>query len=290
MHNLHILSHLKKVTRTRSGWTACCPAHDDQQPSLSLREDNGRLLWKCHAGCSQEDVGRKLRDMGLQGRDLVQDAHLRYSSKDAIRQINRIDAAQRIIAECQPAKGTLVEAYLNSRSIIAVPAQLLFHPDLYHSPGQNFPAMVARIFDPITRKPAGSIHRTWLSHDGLGKALITPEKKMLGPCAGGVVILGNHIEGQTVLVGEGIETVLSGMQSTGFLGLAALSAGNLERLVLPSSLNDIIILADNDESGVGLKSARVLANRMNKNGCSVRIATPPFNGDMNDLLRKGDIE
>jgi len=225
--------------------------------------------------------------MGLQGRDLVQDAHLRYSSKDAIRQINRIDAAQRIIAECQPAKGTLVETYLNSRSIITVPAQLLFHPDLYHSPGQNFPAMVARIFDPITRKPAGSIHRTWLSHDGLGKALITPEKKMLGPCAGGVVILGNHIEGQTVLVGEGIETVLSGVQSTGFLGLAALNAGNLERLILPLSLNDIIILADNDESGAGQGAAHKLAKKLANQNRSVRIATPPMMQDFNDLLATG---
>jgi hypothetical protein len=29
---------------------------------------------------------------------------------------------------------------------------------------------------------------------------------------------------------------------------------------------------------------------MDKNGFRVRIATPPFNGDMNDLLRKGNIK
>ena len=34
-----------------------CPAHDDNTPSLHVSEGaNGKVLVKCHAGCSQEAV------------------------------------------------------------------------------------------------------------------------------------------------------------------------------------------------------------------------------------------
>jgi hypothetical protein len=40
---------------------ACCPAHDDTNPSLSLTEKaDGTLLWKCFAGCSQDAVREAL--------------------------------------------------------------------------------------------------------------------------------------------------------------------------------------------------------------------------------------
>ena len=51
------LSHLKKVSKCSGGWKACCPAHDDRSPSLSITEgDDGRILVKCHAGCTTEQV------------------------------------------------------------------------------------------------------------------------------------------------------------------------------------------------------------------------------------------
>lgn len=43
-----------------------CPAHPDDEPSLSLTvTPDGRLLWKCFAGCSQEAVQEALRRRGL---------------------------------------------------------------------------------------------------------------------------------------------------------------------------------------------------------------------------------
>ncbi len=47
-------------------WKACCPAHDDRTPSLSICDgDNGKLLVHCHAGCSQDTVIAALREKGL---------------------------------------------------------------------------------------------------------------------------------------------------------------------------------------------------------------------------------
>lgn len=53
----HVLSQLKGVKEQGNGYIACCPAHDDQIPSLSIREaDGGELLLRCHAGCKFEDI------------------------------------------------------------------------------------------------------------------------------------------------------------------------------------------------------------------------------------------
>jgi hypothetical protein len=39
------------------GWRARCPAHDDSNPSLSVRQDaEGRPIIKCHAGCTTEAI------------------------------------------------------------------------------------------------------------------------------------------------------------------------------------------------------------------------------------------
>ena len=52
------LSCLDKVKPTGRGkWMACCPAHDDNTPSLSIKEtEGGDLLLHCFAGCSAADV------------------------------------------------------------------------------------------------------------------------------------------------------------------------------------------------------------------------------------------
>lgn len=53
-----ILSHLSKVRRMGPDrWMACCPAHQDKSPSLSIREcSDGRVLIHCWTGCGANDV------------------------------------------------------------------------------------------------------------------------------------------------------------------------------------------------------------------------------------------
>ena len=53
--------------RIGRGWAVRCPAHDDRHASLSIGEtaDGTRVLWKCHAGCRQDDVKRALIARGL---------------------------------------------------------------------------------------------------------------------------------------------------------------------------------------------------------------------------------
>lgn len=62
------LTLLPDAKKSGSGWSACCPAHDDRQPSLSIAEgDDGRVLLKCHAGCPVDAICAAL---GLKPTDL----------------------------------------------------------------------------------------------------------------------------------------------------------------------------------------------------------------------------
>lgn len=64
-----VLATLERVKPAGHGhWKARCPAHDDRNPSLSIKEgDNGTVLIKCFAGC---DVASVVGAMGLQMADL----------------------------------------------------------------------------------------------------------------------------------------------------------------------------------------------------------------------------
>lgn len=52
------LAKLSKVARTGPGtWKACCPAHEDRSPSMSVRElPDGRILVHCFAGCGVDEI------------------------------------------------------------------------------------------------------------------------------------------------------------------------------------------------------------------------------------------
>ncbi len=63
-----VLSHLKGVRTSMRGWRACCPAHADRKPSLSIGlGEQGQVLLKCFAGCSLERI---VEAMGLTMTDL----------------------------------------------------------------------------------------------------------------------------------------------------------------------------------------------------------------------------
>ena len=56
---------LDRGSRSGEGWTACCPAHDDRTPSLSITDSADSVLVHCHAGCSQDEVIDALKAKGL---------------------------------------------------------------------------------------------------------------------------------------------------------------------------------------------------------------------------------
>ena len=53
--------------RSGRGWITHCPNpdHPDKHPSFTVAEENGRILVKCHADCTQDVVIAALKDRGL---------------------------------------------------------------------------------------------------------------------------------------------------------------------------------------------------------------------------------
>lgn len=65
-----LISRLSRVKQNGSGrWMACCPAHEDRNPSLSVQETaDGRVLVQCFAGCDTQNV---ISAVGLDWSDLM---------------------------------------------------------------------------------------------------------------------------------------------------------------------------------------------------------------------------
>ena len=274
--------------RAGVGWMARCPAHDDRLPSLSICDtDDGRVLVHCHAGCEQQQVISALKALGVWGgaidrrsppvRGSVRPAMLRQSGRD---DPARTAAALSIWQASIPARQTTVETYLEGRGLgLTSATPLRSHPALKHPSGGVWPAMVALVTRGWDDTPVG-IHRTFLARDGLGKAPVEPARMMLGPCRGGAVKLG--APGDTLMVGEGLETCLAAIQSTGPPAWAALSTSGLRTLDLPGDVKNVLVLADGDPAGEA--AARFCARRWTREGRRVRIARPPPGLDFNDLL------
>lgn len=67
---------LDKARRSGDGWMACCPAHDDSDPSLSINDGaDGTVLVHCFAGCLQVAVLAELRARGLWPDDAGDELH-----------------------------------------------------------------------------------------------------------------------------------------------------------------------------------------------------------------------
>ena len=247
----------------QGSFMACCPAHDDKTPSLSITEISDGVLCHCHAGCAYKDV---ISELGL--------ADHRSSTKP------NESYAQQIWHDSYPITGTLVERYLINRGLSNVTsAALRYHKKLKHQSKSEWPAMISLITHALTGEPMG-VHRTFLALDGSSKAPVEKPKMMLGRSSGGVIQLGKA--GNSILVGEGIETCLSGMLATGTPAWVAMSAGGLRTLDLPSEITRVTVLADGDDAG---ESAAVYAaERWASEGRQVNIARAPKNADFNDIL------
>ena len=69
--SLSSLPKFKAVGKNK--YVACCPAHDDKTPSLSITEAKDKVLVHCFSGCSQTDVIDALRSQGLWYADVKPD-------------------------------------------------------------------------------------------------------------------------------------------------------------------------------------------------------------------------
>jgi len=90
-------------------------------------------------------------------------------------------------------------------------------------------------------------------------------------------------ESDKILICEGFATAASVYESTGLITVIAFDAGNLKDVAITIRAffpdEEIIIMADNDESGVGQAKARAAALEVHG-----KYTMPPTLGDFNDYL------
>jgi putative DNA primase/helicase len=282
-----IAATLGQARREGRGWRCLCPLHGGH--SLVLRDGHQGLLVKCWGGCATVAVLAELYRRELLHSDEEEARHLehrRLEDNDARRVAAKKAQALKIYREARPIQGTVGEAYLRHRGIVlpSMPTVLRLHLACPHPTGARLPALVALVHQEGVG--AVAIHRTFLKPDGSGKAGVDPDKACLGPVGGGAVRLAAPRPGEWLAIGEGIESMLSIMAATGMPAWAAISAEGLRKVILPASVDKVLIGADHDESGVGQHAARDAAERVIAEGRRVRIAIPPEpNTDFNDVLR-----
>ncbi len=281
-----MLGRLRGVRRAGSGYVACCPAHADQNPSLSIREGKDRILLHCHAGCDYRSILRALElEPQRSGPAIPLPSGGIHPADDSA----RIEHARRLWREAKPLPGTPAERYLEGRgiSLPSWPPTLRFHPACPHPSGKRLPALIAAICRYRERMlRLRGLHRVFITPDGR-KAAIEPRKAALGAVKGAAVYLSRPTA--TLAVAEGVETALATMllcrhdpRFEGWSYAAAVSAGNLPAIELPPEVKVVIIAADNDEPG--REAAIKAAHRFIREGKDARIAYPPNAKDFNDAL------
>lgn len=178
--------------------------------------------------------------------------------------------------------------YLENRGIsrlIFLSAEMKCHPDLrYFVPGEGdlgrYPALLTLLRN--ERGEAVTIHRTFLTKDGFKAPVDSPKQIMPYPSdmhlTGAVARLREPKNG-SLGIAEGIETTLAVMQATGQVCWAATTAALLQGAILPN-IRKVTIWADNDLKGAGERAARILEDRLKKEGQQVEVYLPDRPGEM----------
>ena len=117
------------------------------------------------------------------------------------------------------------------------------------------------------------------------KANLIRPRKALGRVHGRAVRFGAPASG-TLLVGEGIETVLSIVTALpDTVAAAALSAGSLGAFAPPAGINRLVIARDNDPEGE--RAAERLARRCARAGVDALVVAAQDDDFNRDLLALG---
>jgi CHC2 zinc finger/Toprim domain len=274
---------------------ALCPFHKERTPSFHVFADS----YHCF-GC------------GAQGDHLTWlMEHDRLTFPQAIEQLRQLAGrsapvihkqthhdpeetrryALSIWEDAKQIKGTLAEAYLNTRhiDITGLPtAALRFHQRCIFGRGNYQPCLIALFRDAVTDKPSG-IHRIKLA---LNNQKV--ERLSLGPIKGAVIKLWPD-EDVTygLVIGEGIETTRAAAARVEYRGTllrpawAGGNKSNLADLPVIDCVERLAVLIDHDANGEGQRAATQCIWRWRKAGRETFGLIPEqVDTDFNDLIRR----
>ncbi len=174
--------------------------------------------------------------------------------------------------------------YLRNRGLSVISPELMWNPSVKYWEVNNegfkelgqFPAMVAPV-----RNVSGELvtyHITYLSKGA--KAKVPDPKKVKPPLC--EKLSGEAIQlfpaGKQLAVAEGIETALAFYEVYQTPVWATCNANQMERLVIPDCVEELTIVADNDESFTGQAAAYALAKKAVNTGRAVKVILEGMTG------------
>jgi hypothetical protein len=257
------------------------PGHSAGDRSVSLLLDGERLVIHGFGASDWRAVRADLLDRGLidaASRPLGGPSVPSSALSPRPDRLTRIAVARRIWDGASDGiEGTPSHRHLVRRAIHARPGDLC---DLRHHPaapvsvfrpdGATRPALVARIRDPAGALTA--VELVYLDPGGrMAQGLRLPRKTVGALPPGAAVRLSPVAE--TLLVGEGVMTVLSASAHFGLPGWALLSARNLSVWTAPPGVGRVLVAAD--RGAVGEAAGAALRRRLAAAGAPARLVLPP---------------
>ena len=268
--------------RWRAPGAMCrCPAHDDKDPSLSVRLGRSTLLFHCFAGCDTVDVIRAIRDRGVLRQGYVQsrppqDVHTPSDKWRAARAREIWDAAR-------PLRGSPGERYFQQRGIPGPYHELRYLARTPFGPNEALtfrPAIIAAVRDDTGLV---AIQRTFLDASTARKAADLENPKMALALLGqGAVRLLPATE--TLGLAEGVENARAASLILGIPTWATLGSERLPLVAIPPIVRRLVLLPDPDLGG---RRGEQLAIEAHARPDLVIDTVWPTFGDWNDQLFAG---
>jgi len=269
-----------------------CPLCQDGRDRWRFFDTGGDGTWNCRYCGGGLGIDLVMKFTGLPFKEAAQRIEAVIGTKPITVKpkavINPRPKLRKIWCEAKPTmSGDIVDQYLRYRGIgldlyptcIRTASSLRYFDDDTTS---AFPAMLAAVHD-ITGLV--TIHRTYLAHNGSGKAPVEKPRKIVSKHGASPHIRLTPIT--TVMgIGEGIETALAAMKLFKVPTWSVLSTYGITTFEPPSEIKRLIVFADNDANGAGQKAAYELAARLSGQ-LAVEVKLPDLPSmDWNDVLRR----
>ena len=291
---------IEPITRGRIGRTmAMCPLCSESRRTprkrhskvlaVTLIEPEFAVYYCNHCdaqGYCRPDTPLRVADIAEQQRR--RDEAKRHAEKERQK---RTRQALTLWNEAQSCRSSPIENYLYYTRSIGdwldtfpfVDKVFRYHPSCPFG-SERVPCMLALVREIKTNAPV-AIHRTALTTGPRPERI---DRKSLGPTAGGAIkISPDHEVHSGLLIGEGIETVLSASKLLQFKPVWSLIDKNgIAKFPILSGIESVTIAVDNDPGGDGQRAATECVQRLTQASVEVITAQTNLVSDFNDFIRE----
>ena len=258
---------------------ACCPAHADRTPSLSITPGHTAVLYHCFAGCCSSAILEALKRL-----DLAEPPVRQSFGEAPARARDLSELAREIWTSALPLAGTPGERYLEYRAIER-------HTLGRYDPASKTKAESGKLITlpalvlPITDgSEILAIQRIFLDRaTGRKSAALPKAKRTLGFPGGGAVRLGVE-PGEILNLAEGFEDAASAMDLENLDHCwAVCGAERYAQIAIPPQVSLVRIYS---QPGPAARAAITRAeSALTHGGRALEVIPPPPGGDWNDAAR-----